>query len=66
MFLVVSPTSRRERGLLVMNPIAKIVNDRAVVLTARVLLICLMVLAAIRFVVWMFGAQLNIQINLDI
>lgn len=49
-----------------MNPIAKIVNDRAVVLTARVLLICLMVLAAIRFVVWMFGAQLNIQINLDI
>lgn len=49
-----------------MNPVAKITKDRAVVATARVLLILLMVFAAIRLVVWMFGAQLNIQINLDL
>ena len=49
-----------------MNPIAGIVRDRMVLLTIRILLIFLMAAAAIRLVLLMFGAKLDINVNVEI
>ena len=49
-----------------MNPITGITHDRAIRATARALLIILMAASAIRLVLLMFGAQLNIDVNIEI
>jgi hypothetical protein len=49
-----------------MNPIGAITRDRAVIVTAKVLLIVLMAFAAIRLILLMFGAKLNINVNIEI
>ena len=49
-----------------MEFIRKLINDTTLVFTLRILLVLLMVAATLRLVFWMYGAELNIQVNLDI